>query len=395
MIPEPIDQPKKYDVWIRNGFVIDPLNGTEGVTDVLTMGRRMVGLPPDGKIDERDVRHAIDATGYLVLPGLIDFHRHFAWLFADESCMPDSFALPNGVTSVCDGGSTGSSGFEGFLRSTILQSELTMKALINVCSGGMSTNKYVENIRPENYDREALAYLFERYPDHILGLKLRMGKGISDGMGLEPLRASIQLAEDLETRLALHPTNPLEPVADIVDLLRSGDILCHPYQQMGEHNILDRSGTVHDSVWKAKKRGVILDISHGRLNFSLEIASAAVAQGLLPDIISADISTGSMYMKQVFSLPMVMTRFLALGMPLVEVIRACTEKPADVMGLEGFIGTLREGALADICVMKHEERRVELTDLYGNRTSASSVLIPHVTIKAGRLKYCSMDFVLR
>jgi len=394
MQPGPVDQPKRYELWIRNGRLIDPYRGIDAVMDVLVAQSRIVEAPAGGRVDEREVRRIVDADGHDVLPGLIDFHGHFAWLFSADSCMPDSYELPNGVTSACDGGSTGSSGFEGFLRSTLQQSELTMKALVNVASGGLATNRYSEDIRPRNHDAHALASLFERYAEHIVGLKLRVGKGISDGMGFEPLRASLRLAEKLGTILAVHPTHTLEPMGEVVSLLRSGDILCHPFQQMGEHSILDEGGTVQDSIWQAKQRGVVFDSSHGRLNFSLAVARAAVAQGLLPDIISTDISTNSMYLPQVFSLPMVMTRFIALGMPLVEVIRACTQTPARLMGMEGRIGTLQPGALADICIMKRQARRVRLTDFYGNTVDGETVLVPQMTVKAGRTKYCHMDFVL-
>lgn len=391
----PLDPPIKYECWIKNGHVIDPGRGIDRKTDILVANSKIVDFPAGGGIDPRDVRRVIDADGYYVLPGLIDFHAHFAWLNSNDFSMPDSYELPNGVTSACDGGSTGSSGFEGFLRSTVLPSELTIKALVNVASGGLSTHKYMENIRPEYYDEHGLAYLFERYSDHILGLKLRMGKGISDGLGLEPLQASLRLAEKLNTLLALHPTNSLEPMGDIVPLLRKGDILCHPFQQMGSYTILDGDGKVQECVWKAKKRGVIFDCAHGRINFSFAVAQTAIAQGLMPDVISTDISANSMYLELVFSLPMVMTRFLAMGMPLVEVIRACTETPARLMGMEGKIGTLQPGALADICIMKRQSRPVKLIDRYGNTVYGDSVLIPQMTIKAGRTKYCHMDFVLR
>lgn len=395
MKPGPLNQPRNYDYWIRNGHVIDPLRGIDEVRDVLVCRRRIVDLPADGSVDEHEVRHVVDAGGHDVLPGLIDFHGHFAWLNADESCMPDSYELPNGVTSACDGGSTGSAGFEGFLHSTILQSELTMKALVNVASGGMATHKYIENVDPEHYDEEGLAYLFGRYSDHILGLKLRMGKGISDGMGVAPLRASVGLAAKLNTILAVHPTDSLVPFGQIVELLRGGDILCHPFQQMGDHSILDDGGRVRECIREAKRRGVVLDSSHGRINFSLAVAESSIAQGLFPDVISTDISTHSMYLPQVFSLPMVMTRFLAIGMPLLEVIRACTDTPARLMGMRGEIGTLQPGALADVCIVKRQARPVRLTDFYGNAVHGDTVLVPQMTIKAGRTKYCHMDFVLR
>jgi dihydroorotase len=83
------------------------------------------------------------------------------------------------------------------------------------------------------------------------------------------------------------------------------------------------------------------------------------------------------------------------SLPFVEVVRACTETPARIMRMEGEIGTLQAGAFADICIMKREARAITLADFYGNTVIGDTVLLPQMTIKAGRTKYCHMDFVLR
>ena len=384
---------KKYDYWIKGGHVIDPKRNIDCDMDVLVTNSKFAPLPENGVIDENDVREIIDAKGNLVLPGLIDHHAHFAWNHADIGAMPDLYELPNGVTSACDGGSVGSSGFGAFVRNTLEPSGLTMKASINVASGGLLTSQYLENIDPANFDEKGLEYLFEMYLEYIHGLKLRLGRDISDGMGIEPLVASVKLAERFGTRLHLHATYPLEPMSSMMPHLRGGDVFCHSFQSMGDYNILDEKGRVQKCVWDARKRGVVFECAQGRIHCSFEVAGAAIEEGFLPDIISSDLVMVSVYQKRLFSLPLVLTRMLALGMPLVEVIRACTETPARLMGLESRIGTLQPGALADLCIMKVDERPVDLLDSYGKTIEFDRILIPQYTLKAGKVKYCHTDLM--
>ncbi len=112
----------------------------------------------------------------------------------------------------------------------------------------------------------------------------------------------------------------------------------------------------------------------------------------MPDCISTDLITFSAYQERLFSLPVVMTRLWTLGMPLVEVIRATTETPAKLMGMEGEIGTLKPGAFADITVMKIEDREYTFTDSYGNSLPAHQIMIPQMTMKNGKTRYRQIDF---
>ena len=387
-----IEPEKKYDFWFKNGHVIDPAQNIDKVCDVLVKGNKIAAAPENGAVDPRDVKETVECNGYYVLPGLIDHHAHFSWNFNVTGVEPDLYTLPSGVTSACDAGSTGSSGFEGFVRSTMQPALITMKASINVASGGLCTPQYMEDIRPENYDVKGLEDLFDRYPQWIYGLKLRLGKDISDGQGVEPLKASVKLARHLNTRLSVHATYPLTTMADIVNEMGSGDVLCHTFQKMGEHNILDENNRVRPEVWEARKRGVIFDCAHGRIHCCFPLAQAAIEQGFMPDVISTDLITFSAYQERLFSLPVVLSRLLALGMPLVEVIRCCTQTPARLMGMEGQIGTLKPGAFADITIMKIEDRDFTFVDSYGNSLKSSRILIPQMTVKAGKTRYRQIDF---
>ena len=61
------------ELLIKNGRVIDPANNIDQNCDVLIYDGKIVEL---GKI-EKKVKDVIDATGKLVVPGLIDIHVHF------------------------------------------------------------------------------------------------------------------------------------------------------------------------------------------------------------------------------------------------------------------------------------------------------------------------------
>lgn len=381
---------KKYDFWLKGGHVIDPEQNLNGEADVLISGCRIVPAPENGHIDPADVKEIVDCSGCYVFPGLIDHHVHFSW--NTSGITPDLFCLPNGVTAACDAGSIGTNAFENFIRSRIMPAITTLKASVNVTTGGLAGAGYMENIDPELYDVRALTYLFDRYRPYIYGLKLRIGKDISEGMGLRPLEESVKLARRFHTRLSLHATYPLEPIPEIVSRLETGDVLCHTFQAMGPYSILDADGHIHPEVWNARARGVRFDSAQGRIHCSFATARAAIEQGFLPDVISTDLTTFSVYQERLFSLPVTMSSFLALGMSLHDVVRCCTATPAELMELGGQIGTLRPGVLADVAVMKLERRNFEFQDSYGNKLPATQILLPRMTLKAGRVCWRNTSF---
>src|SRR5690606_27595952 len=61
------------DLLIKNGHVIDPNNGRDGVMDVAINEAKIVQVAPNSK---RDAPHVVVATGLSVVPGLIDIHGH-------------------------------------------------------------------------------------------------------------------------------------------------------------------------------------------------------------------------------------------------------------------------------------------------------------------------------
>ena len=84
---------------IKNGRLIDPVNGVDQVTDILVDEFHVQRI---GRIDEA-CEHQIDATGKIVSPGLIDLHVHFREPGDEEEetiASGSAAAVAGGFTSV-------------------------------------------------------------------------------------------------------------------------------------------------------------------------------------------------------------------------------------------------------------------------------------------------------
>ena len=86
----------------------------------------------------------------------------------------------------------------------------------------------------------------------------------------------------------------------------------------------------------------------------------------------------------VFSLPVIMSKFLELGLSLDQVIEKTTINPARVLGEEKGRGSLRVGIPADITILELTEGDFLFTDgLAGNMLKGKLLLVPKLTIKHG------------
>ena len=379
----------KYDFLIRTGHVIDTAQGIDGKADVFICNSKIVPAP---KSHDYEVDEIIDASGYYVLPGLIDFHTHLAYRASDFGLNPDLFTLPNCITSAVDAGSAGPGAIEAMIHESMAQSSITMRCFMNVASGGMVTEEYFENNNPDLFAIKRMEYIFERYAEYILGFKVRIGKNFSKDQRLRPLVGAENLRDRFDLPVCCHVTLPEDPYDDIMPLLRKDDILCHCYQKQGQYCILDESGKVLSSVLDARARGVIFDGAAGRRNHDLSVIRKCIDQGFLPDVISTDVVIPSVYRKTVFCLPYTMSEYLEAGMPLTDVLRAVTETPAHLMHMDGQIGTLAPGALADVAIMKLAEHPVHFQDLLGNSMEGNHLFVPKMTIKAGQIAYRDIEF---
>lgn len=373
----------KLDILIKNGCIIDPYSKRKEVSDICIKNGMVVPVPKDIEAD-----FIFDATGMLVMPGLIDYHTHVFSGGTEIGIPADLSMIPQGVTTVVDAGSAGVANAKAFLRS-INENRVQIKAFLNVSPTGLTTGRYHENINPKYWDKVKLKQLLQTHRDIFLGLKIRISKAIADGLGLDTLKAAVELASELNTRLAVHTTDPLAPMEEIARVLRKGDILVHCFHGTGS-TILDEKGQVLDSVWEAQQRGIIMDAANGRNHWTFAVAETALQQGFVPDIISTDITTKTLFKDPVFGLPYVMSKYLSLGVPLENVVACCTANPANLLGMEGTIGTLEPGACGDVSVFSMEDKEIIFSDTKGETRRGSHILIPKLTVLNGQVLFRSL-----
>ena len=345
---------------------------------------------PDGDDENSFV---VDCKGSFILPGLIDFHVHVFRSGSEFAVPADCALIPQGITTAVDGGSAGSASLGAFVSSDILSNTVDIYPLINVSLMGQPTLKYGERLETRFLSVGEIKRAWKKSPVKPVGLKLRMGKESAEGLGIQPLLDSLKIAEELGCKLVVHSSDPEVGAEDIADLLRPGDIFCHCFHEKGP-NILNDAGHVRPGILDARKRGVLFDAANGKSNFSFRIAKAAIADGFFPDIISTDLTCLTLYKDYAFGLPSVMSKYLALGMPLDKVIEAVTVTPASWLGMEDSIGTLKPGTIADVAVFDLVDKAVSFRDAKGDEVTGSKLLAARMTVKNGTIVYRQADFAL-
>lgn len=374
------------DLLVKNGHVIDPYNNINGIKDIAIYNGRIV------KYEEgEEARHTVNAEGKLVFPGLIDSHAHMFTDGTDIGIMPDVAYLPTGVTAAIDA-TAGCSTYNMFRQSVIARSKVTIKSFLQVCSAGLTTTSYHENINPKYFNPEKIARIYQENKDNILGLKIRQSEELAEGLGIEPLRETVRIAESIGCPVEVHCTNIPVSTEEVLNTLRPGDIFEHVYQGV-KNSIIDENGKLYPCVQKARKRGIIFDTAEGRKHGDYDVMLKAKEQGFIADMCSTDLVTGSLFRRPIFSLPNLMSRYICMGIPMEQVVQMSTANPAKLMKMEGEIGCLSDGARADVAIFDWIDCHQTYRDWKGTEFKADKVLKPEMTIKGGQLMYVAPDFI--
>jgi len=292
------------------------------------------------------------------------------------------------TTTGVDAGDAGYSTFSGFRHFVIGQARTRHFAFIHIASIGLAGDpiKIGELFNIDYADVERCAKAVAENRDVVLGVKVRLSKNVVGNNGIEPLRRAIKAAEIAGpwARVMAHIGNCDAPLADVLDMLRPGDIVTHCYSgAFGTNNIVV-GGTLLPAALRAKKRGVLFDVGHGGGSFDVTIAKAAIAQGLLPDTLSSDVHSVSIQSPSRPLFPNVISKFLALGFSLDDVIAKATSQPARIIDRVVGLGTLAVGAPADVAIFRVVEGPVTFVDTNKHSFSGTRYLEPVKVIKGGR-----------
>ena len=373
-----------HDLILRNGRVFDGFRFLND-TDLAIEDRRIAAV---GRGLPGAAAREIDCTGMTVTPGLIDVHTH-VFPLCQIGIDPRSAMLPFGITAAVDAGSAGCNTFE--LAAPMLSGlGIGLKCLLNLSSAGLSSlRSHPENIDPRFFEKEKLRRLINKYPDRIIGLKLRMGRELSAGLGKEPLARAAEIAHSLGAPLCVHVSDPEFPAGELAEYLEAGDIFTHTYQ--GRSNtILEEKGCVDSRIVAARRRGVLFDVGDARIHFDLEVFRAAAREGFLPDLFGSDMTDGGVFRTGAFALPYVLSKFVSLGLDEETVLHAATAKAAELFGFPG--GTLTPGSPADIAVFAVRSDLPNFVDGKNRPFPASFMLCPRMTLREGTVIWRSMEY---
>ena len=374
-----------YDLLVRGGRVVDPDRQLSDYRDVAISGRRIARVAP--RIEEKEARQVLDARGKIVTPGLIDVHVHVYDGVAPLGIPADPTCIAKGVTTVLDAGSAGAHTFPGLRKYVINVVDTRVYALLNISVIGQSTvstdHPWGELLDLRYANPKLAIRTIEQNRDVVLGVKIRLTRNIAGDHDLKALALAREAADAVHLPLMVHIGGSHSPLPDILAMLKSGDVVTHSFRG-GDGGILDSKDRVLPAVRAAVERGVHLDVGHGAGSFSFRTAEKALRQGVLPGTISSDVHQFNVN-GPVFDLATTLSKFLHLGLTLEQVVERASTNAARAFGLPQGLGTLREGAEADVAVFEMAEGAFEYADSLGDRRIGNRKLRPVATVKAGKI----------
>lgn len=406
------------DLFLAGGRVIDPAQHLDADLDVRISNGRIAaigkGLSSTGR--------TLDVRGHLVLPGLIDTHAHvYQYVTGSFGLNPEWCGIRSGVTTLLDQGGPSCMTLPGFRKFIVEPSATRVYAFISAyLVGGLEGHLYPSLYGPEQINVKHTVRVIEENRDLVKGIKAHAEIGGASRWGIESLKLAAQIGRETALPVYVHlgqlwPTrefavmDPDELVRQVVPWLKAGDILAHPFTRH-PGGFLDAAGEVHPVVWEALERGVRVDVGHGS-HFSFDMAKRTLDAGILPFTLGADLhglnvrvpgdsvdretekQTNPFYGVAPFSLSIAMTELVALGVPLVDVVKMVTNNAAEVLGAQGELGTLKPGAVADVSVLALQTGRWILRDNKRAEVVADKLIEPLFCLRAG--EYHQADSPLR
>ena len=374
-----------YDLLLKGGHVIDPKNTVDETRDVAISKGKIAAV--DTAIPADQAAQVIDMTGLYVMPGLVDIHTHMfassgfrnSWA-GDKSVLPDGFSFRSGVTTMVDTGSAGWRFFEDFRYRVIDRFDTRKFAFLNIVGAGMVSTDLEQN--QADIDVDLAVAMGKEHSDVIVGMKTAHYCGPEWISVDRMLEAGRKLGKPSMVDFGQFPKQ--RPYYELVtERMSAGDITTHMY--LGDVPWIDADGKLLSYLHKARERGIIFDVGHGGGSFCWRNAIPSIEQGFYPDSISTDLHTSCMN-DEMQDMTNVMSKFLAIGLPLQEIVKESTINPANEIG-HPELGHLSVGAVADVTALSIYEGDFHLLDVHGGRLPAKQRLRCELTLLDGEVMW--------
>ncbi len=384
----------RYDLLLKGGHVIDPANQIDDIRDVAVLQGKIAAIEKNIAADQ--AAKVVDVSKLYVTPGLIDIHYHVGhggaplnWFTPEARAhalplgVPADMALQSGVTTIVDAGTAGAETFLEEKEEVIDRARVRVLAFLNIVGNGMGggLEQSVDEMDPK-----VCAATITRYRDIIVGVKTAHYWTKEPWDAEHVPWAAVDRAIECATLANVPVMYDFWPrqdrtYEDLLKKMRPGDIHTHVFAQ--QFPIILADGKINPALAEARARGVIFDVGHGAGSFWFRNAAPAAKQGFIPDSMSTDLHTGDY---NVVSMTNVMSKFLAMGVPLGDIIRRSTVNPAAEIH-RPELGTLAVGRDADIAVLELSKGHFSYIDCGVARMDGDLKLTARLTIRAGRILY--------
>ncbi|MBT4074938.1 MAG: hypothetical protein HOE75_14790 [Chloroflexi bacterium] len=379
------DQPTSTtaDLVISAGRVIDPVTGSDAPGWVAVHDGRISAVGDDSARPPEAISN-LDYPDGILLPGLIDLHAHPGLGDGRYGIDPDIHMLSRGSTTVLSQGDAGARNWDRYKEEVIGTRKTRIRMALHIGRNGES-NPEGPFTKPEFADAdECVAAIKEDDSGAIWGITVNtsvMTCGPSDPH--EILNRALEAAEVTDLPLLFGPRRaPGWALEDQLPLLRPGDVFT--YCSDPSETTLVRDGRIRDCVREARERGILFDLGHGPVAINYMALGVMNNEGFLPDTISSDVYSFHLGQEQPHDLPHVMSKMRAAGVSESDIWPRVTVRPAEVLGLQEEIGTLKPGSCADLSVLRWDEGPYVHADLEGaDRTGG--MYRPVITVRGGEL----------
>lgn len=351
-----------YRILIKNGRVWD--GKSFSYADVLTEDNTIARIEPN--IMEKAFK--FDAKGMIVAPGLVDAHMHIRRTGKETfGIQPEMACFPFGVTAAADAGvwhGTPES-FDVFMVKNVV-------FVATICKNNHAILDKME---------EGVVRLGRK----VAGIKVFFDTTTTDITNETVLAEVCEFAHKKGLPVMVHCSHSPIPMAQLLAHLQAGDILTHAFHG-AEHNAAEDN---FECMRAAQKRGVFIDCGFaGNVHTDFGVFRQAIESGIIPDIISTDITKYSAYIRGGrYGMTMCMSMAKAVGMDEEDIFRAVTATPAKALGMQDQWGTLKVGGPADISVLAYTDEGFDLTDKAGNRLCSDTGYRCILTIADGQIIY--------
>jgi dihydroorotase len=375
MLPRPINglaAAANYDLIIKGGRVIDPSMRLDAIRDVAIAGNRIAAVEANITAATAET---IDASGKLVVPGLIDVHTHAA-----RTAGGPGLCLADGVTGWVDAGSQGADHI-GDMIAVAKSAPQQGRVLINIGRAGILPEGDTMDIARADVDaaKDAIA----RNRDFIVGVKARLSRDVAGAHDFEVLSRAQEVATSFNLPVMIHMGQTVSPLPRLINLLKRGDVVTHMFAPP-PNSVIDDSGHILPEVLAARRRGVWFDVGNGQTgHLKWDMVERVMQAGFWPDTFSTDWNVNS-HMTGVIDFPNCMSKFLGFGMSVEEVVARATVNASRLFEVFRDRGTLNVGAPADVAVLQLRDGTFEFLDNYENRRTGRQRLFPSATVLGGK-----------